>query len=198
LDRRFPTITQPTINLTGTQTYAPAGYTDIDIKTAAQLNLTGTYTFNSMMVEPGGILNIDNSQGPVFIYLKTGFTFRGTVTTANTQPNVLFGIAGTSPVIIDQAFHGIVVAPSADLSLATTTAGHVGAFFAHSITAHQNTKITLQSLQPVNFCGPNDACSSFCACPAGSFPCNGNSSSAIQASSAIRPAISVCARPIAR
>ena len=54
-----------------------------------------------MMVEPGGILNIDNSQGPVFIYLQNGFTFRGVVNTISAQPNVLFGIAGTSPVVID-------------------------------------------------------------------------------------------------
>ena len=172
----FPTNTQPAINLADTETYPPASYPDIDIKTAAQLNLSkGTYTFNSMMVEPGGILNIDNSQGPVFIYLQNGFTFRGVVNTISAQPNVLFGIAGTSPVVIDASFHGIVIAPSAALALSTTTAGHAGAFFAQSITAHQNTNITLQSLQPANFCGPNDACSSFCACPAGSFPCNGSS-----------------------
>ena len=61
------------------------------------------------------------------------------------------------------------------MALSTTTAGHAGAFFAQSITAHQNTNITLQSLQPASFCGPNAACSSFCACPAGSFPCNGSS-----------------------
>ena len=83
----FPTNTQPAINLADTETYPPASYPDIDIKTAAQLNLSkGTYTFNSMMVEPGGILNIDNSQGPVFIYLQNGFTFRGSLTPSAPNP----------------------------------------------------------------------------------------------------------------
>jgi RHS repeat-associated protein len=172
----FPTITAPAVNVTTPQTYVPGGYPEVDIKTGAQLNLSkGTYTFNAMIVEPGGILNVDNSQGPVYIYLQNGFTFRGTVNTVTFQPNVLFGIAGTSPVIIDASFKGIVVAPSAGLSLSTTTGGHAGAFFAQSITAHQNTTIAQQSLQPANFCGPSDGCSSFCACPLGSYPCNGSS-----------------------
>ena len=124
------------------------------------------------------MLNIDNSQGAVFIYLVNGFTFRGTINTKSTKANVLFGVAGTNPVVIETAFTGIVVAPETSITLATVPTQHKGAFFAQSILARKNTTIVLNALDPANFCTASDACSSFCPCAAGTTKaCTGNSTS---------------------
>ncbi len=164
----FPPNAQPPVSVSGTQALSPGGYPEYGVKTGGQLNLSsGTYTFNAMMVEPGAILNIDNRGGPVFIYLRDGFTFRGGVVLAAAKANVLFGSAGVSPVVIDSAFTGIVVAPETSITLATVGTEHKGAFFAQSIIARRNTRIVLDGLDSANFCAPEDPCSSFCPCTAG-------------------------------
>ena len=160
----FPPNTLPAVNLETAQALTPGGYPDYDIKTGGQLNLTnGTYYFQSLMIEPGGTLQVNNTQGPVFIYMQNAFTQRGTVNTSSPGTNVLFGLAGTSPVSIGTSLNGILVAPAASVSLETLYGStHQGAVFAKSITAHQNTTTTtLQSLQPINFCGTTSGCSSF-------------------------------------
>jgi hypothetical protein len=129
------------------------------------------------MFDTGSVLNIDNCQGAVFIYLLNGFTFRGTINTKSTKANVQFGAAGTNPVVIETAFNGIVVAPETSITLATVATRHTGAFFAQSILARKNTTIVLSALQSSNFCTPSDACSSFCPCATGATKaCTDNSS----------------------
>lgn len=176
----FPSNSHPPISITAAQVLSPGHYPEYDIKTAAQLDLSnGTYTFDAMIVEPGATLNIDNRQGPVFVYLRDGFTFRGNINPAVMKANVLFGSAGTSPVIIDSAFTGIVFAPQTSITLATVPTQHTGAFFGQSIIARKNTAILLNALDSSNFCTASDPCSSFCPCAAGTAKsCSGDSSCA--------------------
>ena len=173
----FPAITQSPISVESAQTWAPGAYPDVDVKPTGSLSIsTGTYTFQSLGVESNGTLNIDNSAGPVYLYMQNGFTFRGVINTTITKANVLFGVAGTNQVAIGSAFNGIIVAPNSTIDLAVVPTSHKGAMFAKSIWGHQGTSIQLAALQPSNFCKPTDPCSSFCPCSAGTQGCTSDAS----------------------
>jgi RHS repeat-associated protein len=168
----FATVNRGSCDLQpdNTQVLDPASYGDMSVKSRSHLQLrSGTYYFNSLSLEPQAELDIDNTAGPVFIYVLTTFSFSGTVVEADTSHmNFLFGVAGTGTIAIQTAFRGILVAPAAGVSLATQTAvGHVGAFFANAFIAHQATNLHQEPFSPAQFCDPAAACSSFCPCPPG-------------------------------
>jgi hypothetical protein len=69
------------------------------------------------------------------------FTFRGTI--VKTDPskfNVQFAVVGSSPVLLDKAFTGTVVAPRAPIHLAPPAFGkqHKGSFFGAKIQLQSN------------------------------------------------------------
>jgi hypothetical protein len=151
----------------------PGAYAASDIKAGAHLGLsTGTYTFDALMVQTGAFLDIDNTAGAVFVYVREGFTYRGTVTRAAEKANILFGVAGTNAVPIETPFTGIVVAPWAKITLGTLSGQtHRGSFFAQSVEAHQATNIYHEALEPSEFCPAGGPCTSFCACGPGTAGC---------------------------
>ena len=176
----FPNTSRGSCSLEpgNSQTIDPSGYGDIAVKSRSRLKIrSGTYYFNSLSFEPQSELDIDNTAGPVFIYVRTSFAFGGTVVEANTaHMNFLFGVAGTTAVNIQSPFRGLLVAPFAAVSLPTSSSvGHVGSFFAKSIIANANTVIHLRPLAPGELCQSGAACSSFCPCGGGT--CGGAPSS---------------------
>jgi YD repeat-containing protein len=171
----FPSGSLPSASLEpNTQgSITPGAYSASTIKQGARLALTtGTYTFHSLIVESGAFLDINNQAGPVFVYMKEGFTYRGTVTRAAEKANILFGVAGTSAVPIETPFTGIVVAPWAKITLGTlSNLTHRGSFFAQSVEAHQATNIYHEALKPSEFCAAGGPCTSFCPCGPGTAGC---------------------------
>ncbi|MEO8902260.1 MAG: SpvB/TcaC N-terminal domain-containing protein, partial [Polyangiaceae bacterium] len=150
-----------------TEVVDPGSYGDISVKSRSHLKIrSGTYYFNSLSFEPQAVLDIDNTAGPVFIYVRTSFAFSGTVVETNpTHMNFMFGVAGSGTIAIQTAFRGVLVAPYATVSLPTdSNVGHVGAFFAKALIAQPNTAIHLRPLSPAEFCTAGAACSPFCPC----------------------------------
>ncbi len=165
----FPNTNQGSCSLEpdNTEVIDPGSYGDIAVKSRSHLKIrSGTYYFNSLSFEPQAELDIANTAGPVFIYIRTTFAFSGTVVeTDTTHMNFLFGVAGSSGVNIQTAFRGILIAPNAGVSLPTdSNVGHVGAFFANAFIAHQNTALHQRPFSPTEFCASDAACSSFCPC----------------------------------
>ena len=143
---------------------APGGYDLGYVPSNAHLKLTaGVYTFNRMTVEDQGVIEVDNSLGPVFVYLRDNFAFRGRIDRTMAKANVLFGVAGTDPVSVERAFKGILVAPNALVTL-TSTVEHRGAFFGKGVTVLQESRLVHEPFDPVNFCDVNSACTAFCPC----------------------------------
>jgi RHS repeat-associated protein len=165
----FPNTNQGSCSLEpdNTEVVDPGSYGDIAVKSRSHLKVrSGTYYFNSLSFESQSELDIDNSAGPVFLYVRTNFAFSGSVVETNrTHMNFLFGVAGNGSIALQTAFRGVLVAPFASVSLPTdSSVGHVGAFFANSLIAHQNTAIHQRPLAPSEFCASDAACSSFCPC----------------------------------
>lgn len=123
---------------------SPASYGDLSVKSRAQLALhAGVYYFGQVTIEPQGVLLIDNSEGPVQVYVGGGFTYRGVVQSARVGlPQLLVGVVGNLPVTIEAPFDGIVVAPNSDVHLqAAQPQGHRGAFFGKTTSLEPDTQV---------------------------------------------------------
>ena len=125
---------------------SPGSYGTLSVKSRAVLTLTpGDYYFNSLQVlEPDAaiVINRTDSSKPVRIYTKSALTFRGKVREMTGKtPNVLFVYAGTTPVPIESAFTGTLVAPSAKVTVNRTNQPHQGAFFAKDLDVQANTRV---------------------------------------------------------
>jgi choice-of-anchor A domain-containing protein len=153
-----------------TETIDPGTYGDITVYSRSHLKLrTGTYYFKSLSIDSGAFLDVDNAAGPVFVNVRNAFGWNGTV--AETQPtkgNIVFALATASAVNIYTAFRGIIVAPSASLTLASDgTSGHFGAFFAKSLTAQANAIIHQRPLSNAAVCPGATDCNALCPCSGG-------------------------------
>jgi hypothetical protein len=97
---------------------------------------TGTYTFDSLDLEPSGVLSLDSKNGQILIHVKTGtLIFRGSIVerTGGT-PKLFMSYFGTNGVFLEAPFYGTFVAPDAALTLSTVNApGHKGAFFSKDL-----------------------------------------------------------------
>jgi RHS repeat-associated protein len=157
------------------RTLEPGAWGALNVKQGARLRVSqGLYTFTSMTIEPGGTLEVSNV-APVYLYSRNGFTHRGTIQRSEARPNLLFGIAGTSPVVIDQSFRGILVAPEASVTLATAVQGHQGSIFARAIVQHQSTVFTHEPFGLGELCAPGAACTSLCPCRGSGVACERDS-----------------------
>lgn len=129
------------------RTLTPGGYGNAFIKSRSTLRLSaGTYLFENMGFEPQSKLQIDDTQGPVVIYVRQGFMFRGSVDDAGVQPDeeveLLVTIQGSTQVTVEAPFKGTVFAPAASVYLGPLNgAAHFGAFFGKSVQVEAGTII---------------------------------------------------------
>ncbi len=149
-----------------TKELPPGDYSAVVVKPRAALHLeAGRYTFRSLTVESDAGLHLDESNGTIQVYVEQGFVFRGDITETGGSGGLLVGVYGTSPVHVESRFIGTIVAPAAEVNLATvsepadedggdtptaeteTSAGeacppytHCGSFFAHRTVGHQHTR----------------------------------------------------------
>jgi hypothetical protein len=111
----------------------PGAYSDVMVGAGSRAAIrTGTYFVNRLQVDDGGTLEIDNTNGPVYVWVRDAFEMHGTMQEDFPDGNVLFGYAGSKPVAM-AAFRGTLVAPAASLVLQAGPSGNSGAFFASRI-----------------------------------------------------------------
>lgn len=126
---------------------APWGRVVVEPAGTAVLH-AGAYYFDALDVQPNGILEIDNSNGPVYLWVRSSLAMNGTSVTYKDTPNVLVGYAGSAAPQITTAFNGTLVAPAADVLLPATPQSHVGSVFAHSITLADGATLVHQAFEP--------------------------------------------------
>ena len=110
----------------------------------------GAYYFESVDVEKNGGIEVDNSAGPVYLWVRSGLELSGTMVRYKSAPNVLVGYAGNAAPQIGTALDATLVAPAADVSLPATTQAHVGAIFAHSVALADGASLVHEAFQPGN------------------------------------------------
>ena len=143
-----------------TKSIDPGRYRTVQVNARARLKLrTGTYYAETLQIEPTGILDVDDSSGPVVLYLAQPFTFRGIVITGPSgTPDVFFGVVGSGVVTIEAPFIGTVLAPSAKIMLGTGGASHTGAFFARDVELQPDVRIVQRASAALPTCDDGNAC----------------------------------------
>jgi hypothetical protein len=86
----------------------PGRYGSVSVKSRATLSLkTGTYFMDSFTVEPESHLDINETSGPVIVYIVNGFIFRGaSVAQDGNLDSFLVVALGSQSMAIDSAFDG--------------------------------------------------------------------------------------------
>jgi hypothetical protein len=143
----FPGTNQGNIDVlpNTTRTIAPGAWADVSVKAGATLFVSGgTYSFNNFTVETGAKISCTSQTTQVTVYVKLGFTFRGSIIEKNSsaRPKFFLGCFGTSLIPIEAPYTGTLVAPDAPVKLGTVGApGHTGAFFVKDLTVDPDNTI---------------------------------------------------------
>jgi len=126
-----------------TRTLAPGSYGALNIASRTKVYLrSGTYFFTSGNLEPGADVRLNTSTGPVYLYVKDSFTFKGKfVDSSGRYDQVMVGYFGTAVANIETAFSGTLVAPRARVELKTVTDAHRGSFFAKELEVFARTRV---------------------------------------------------------
>jgi DNA-binding protein YbaB len=127
-----------------TKTLAPGAFADVAVQSRATLFLSkGTYYFNNWTVEPQAKISCTSTSGQITIYVKNGFTFRGSIIEkTGGRPKIFIGVFGTNQVALGAPFTGTLVALNASVDLATVGApGHTGAFYAKDISVQPDNTV---------------------------------------------------------
>jgi hypothetical protein len=143
-----------------TQSLSPGRNDLVSVKPDRTLQLTtGVYYFDGLQVERDAHVVLDESAGPVEVYVKDEFTFRGTVATMNgAHPEWAVVSFGSQMVVLETSFQGTVVAPTARITLGSAPGGHSGAFFAKEIEVQPDTTVlhhpssALSPVRPIASC----------------------------------------------
>jgi len=124
----------------------PGSFGDVHVYSRSTLALkAGNYYFTSLTLEPQSAIVVDSQGGAVKIYVRAGLTFRGAMlNSAGGMPQVLLAYFGTSPGVIDASFDGLLVAPKAQITLASTK--HSGAFFANQLVVQAGATVLYEPL----------------------------------------------------
>lgn len=122
----------------------PGSYQDLNVHGGGRVHLrTGTYFLRSFSTEPQGQVIIENDDGPVFIYVRNSFTYKGPfVDDAHNEGQVLVGYLGSSVALLQAPFVGTMVAPNAKIDLERPNgAQHRGSWFAKELHVFSDSTI---------------------------------------------------------
>jgi hypothetical protein len=122
---------------------SPGGYGAMVVKSRAVVKLSaGMYTVTSLQLEPQARLDVDTTNGPVYLYVRDSFSWKGTANVLGGTGRFLVGYFGQATAFIESSFTGTIVSPKAAVSLTTGT--YRGAVFAKDIELHQGSTFTLE------------------------------------------------------
>jgi len=121
----------------------PGAFGAVHLMPGANLNLrAGTYFMESLFLEPGTTVHLDTAAGPIFLYVRSGFTYRGVfIDSQGEHDNLLVGYFGTDVAWIEAPFSGTLVAPRAraEFKSLNGVGSHQGAVFAKEIRLNPQT-----------------------------------------------------------
>jgi hypothetical protein len=106
----FPQGTLPDVILQPSQSLdrVPGNYASVIVPSGATLTLhSGTYTLRSLDLEPNATLFLDKSAGPIRVWIRDSFIYRGRYFEGPGRPgNYVFGYAGAGLVSIEAPYVG--------------------------------------------------------------------------------------------
>jgi hypothetical protein len=131
--------TAVTVN-TGSVNLAPGSYGNVQVNGGTLVLGPGTYFIDSLTLQSGTNLTLNNASAPIFLYVRTTLAFRTRMT--GTPENLMLVYFGAAGAAIEATFKGTLVAPNASLRIGVGGTPHVGALFAKSILVDPDVKLT--------------------------------------------------------
>jgi hypothetical protein len=138
----------------------PGRYRHINIGTRSRLKVrSGTYYAETLAVEPQSILEIDERFGPVVIYVRRPFAFRGAVSSNIVPPSPLIAVIDPGDIFVETSFSGTILGPNSRLILGGVDATtHVGSFFARDIEVRPGVKVQFKPSSALPGCDDGNSC----------------------------------------
>jgi hypothetical protein len=122
----------PLVVQAGLQTVEPGTYSSLVLDEGGSVALRAGHHFFLRLELRGGSLLIDDSNGPVYVWVKDELVVRSAVRCPE-HAKFMLGYAGGGVLPVGAGFCGMLVAPSAALQLFDASAAYTGSFFAESI-----------------------------------------------------------------
>jgi hypothetical protein len=130
---RFPKVILPAVTATSYHgsLLAPGRYQSLTVNDAAKLTLSaGDYHFDALDLKANSILKINDSAGPVRVFVGSTLAARGTVQrVAAGQPDFRLHFGGTNVAQVGGLFRGSLLAPNATIELKSIPGGELRGFF---------------------------------------------------------------------
>lgn len=125
---------------------SPGSFGNVTLKSNAQLYLeSGVYYFQKLWLEPGAKILLDDSEGPVVIYVSNTLLSRGNILALDGEPNVLIAYFGNQDVYLESDLTASVIAPSAKVVLGSGGPRQFfGAFFAREVEIRSGVTVHYQ------------------------------------------------------
>jgi photosystem II stability/assembly factor-like uncharacterized protein len=135
--------------INGTVTLAPGSYRSVTVNSGGTLLLsTGDYFFTGLVtVNSASTVRINDTAGPVRIFVSTAFAYRSRFQRANgSLADVFVGYRGTQGTVIEAPFLGTFIAPSATVEMGTGNVMEVrGRFAALNLIIRADTNLVCVS-----------------------------------------------------
>jgi hypothetical protein len=168
----FPAGTVSDLEVFGgtTSTQVPGRFGNTQVDATATLKLSsGAYYFESLTLLPLSTIMIDQTKGPVFLYVHNALSYSGTVvSTSGDFPDLLLGYFGVPPVTLSSPFLGTFISTFGATTLGDFVPPHIGAFFAPTITVSTGAVVVFRS--PANLLVAAPPAGGMSACAAGIRP----------------------------
>ncbi|HEX2734315.1 MAG TPA: lectin-like protein [Polyangiaceae bacterium] len=120
----------------GVTTLVPGSYDSLDVLAGEVKLRTGVYYFNDLSTETGSQITADTTAGPILIYIKGDWTYRGPIVPSGGKPgSVMVASASDDTVSLEAPFIGTLVVPHGKVDVRNTASGHRGSVFARDIQA---------------------------------------------------------------
>ena len=142
----FPGVTGGNVNLEPDRqrTLVPGRYDQVRVASRSTLKLSsGTYYLSSLQLEPQAVVSLEQSAGPVLLYVDSSLQLRGTfAVSGGGTPDLGLVFLGSSEVFVEVPFSGALVAPNAKLTLRSVSQAHTGFFYGKNlfVDAHAQVK----------------------------------------------------------
>lgn len=123
-------------------TLLPGSHARVSVKANSTLDLrSGTYYLQELAAEAGSTIQIDASDGAVYLYVQQQLHLKGTLTIP-TASSLFVGFFGTGTAFLENDFHGTVVAPNGSLVLSAGGPDrYQGGFFAKHLLVGRDVQV---------------------------------------------------------
>jgi hypothetical protein len=145
----YPTGTESNFTLNSGEigSIIPGKWATVTLNSSTVLMLTaGTYYLKDLVVQSGATIKLDQTNGPIIIYVSDSLQFRGGFQSLpEPEPRVAVVYLGITATFIEKQFTGALVAPSAQVTLRAVSGVHTGYFYAKDLVLDAGARVKYQT-----------------------------------------------------